>query len=171
MSFWLSVCLSVCSLLRYRLDAFLPPLPKNDVQYFKRFRVLEEKGCKQVVSDLETLTQIGCEIAVKERKKSANLGLINQLLLSQQIQGFLWYHLNVFLLPLSEVRCLTFLEIRNPWGKVIERSGPRFELFCLKMILKKCRSKKSFLQIFYFICSLQLTSFCPHFPKSNVKTF
>ena len=32
--------------------------------------------------------------------------------------------------PLPEVRCPIFLEIQNPWGKVMERSGLRFEHFC-----------------------------------------
>ena len=32
--------------------------------------------------------------------------------------------------PLPEVGGQTFLEIRNPWGKVMERSGRRFEYFC-----------------------------------------
>ena len=36
-----------------------------------------------------------------------------------------------------------FLEIRNPWGKVMERSGLIFEHFCLK-IVKNCRAKKVF---------------------------
>ena len=36
----------------------------------------------------------------------------------------------VFLPPLPEVGCPIFLEIRNPWGKVIVRSGLKFENFC-----------------------------------------
>ena len=42
--------------------------------------------------------------------------------------------LTVFLPPLSEVQCLNLLDIRNPWGKVMERSGLRFEHFCSKMV-------------------------------------
>ena len=38
-------------------------------------------------------------------------------------------HLMVFLPPLPEVGCPIFLEIRNPWGKVMERSGLTFEIF------------------------------------------
>ena len=38
--------------------------------------------------------------------------------------------LTVFLPPLPEVQCPNFLYIRNPWGKVMERSGLRFENFC-----------------------------------------
>ena len=34
--------------------------------------------------------------------------------------SLLRYHLNVFLLPLPKVGCPIFLEIWNPWGKVIE---------------------------------------------------
>jgi hypothetical protein len=50
---------------------------------------------------------------------------------------------NGFFAPLPEVGCKIFLEIRNPWGKVMERSGLIFEHFCLK-IVKNCRAKKSF---------------------------
>ena len=42
------------------------------------------------------------------------------------------YRLTVFLPPLPKVGCLIFLEIRNPWGKVMERSGLRFEHFSLE---------------------------------------
>ena len=42
--------------------------------------------------------------------------------------------LTVFLPPLPEVGCPIFLEIRNPWGKVMERSGLRYEHFCLKIV-------------------------------------
>ena len=34
-----------------------------------------------------------------------------------------------FLSPLPKVRCPNNLEIRSPWGKVMERSGLRFENF------------------------------------------
>ena len=46
--------------------------------------------------------------------------------------GF-WSFLTVFLPPLSEVGCPIFLEIRNPWGKVMERSGLIFEHFFWKL--------------------------------------
>ena len=46
--------------------------------------------------------------------------------------GF-WSFLTVFLPPLAEVGCPIFLEMRNPWGKVMERSGLRYEHFCLKI--------------------------------------
>ena len=42
--------------------------------------------------------------------------------------------LKVFLPPLPEVGCPIFLEIRNPWGKIVERSGLIFEHFCLKIV-------------------------------------
>ena len=37
--------------------------------------------------------------------------------------------LNVFVPPLPKVQCQNFLDIRNPWGKVLETSGLRFENF------------------------------------------
>ena len=48
--------------------------------------------------------------------------------------SLLRYRLNVFLPPLPEVGCSIFLEIRNPWGKVMERSGLRYEHFCWKIV-------------------------------------
>ena len=36
--------------------------------------------------------------------------------------------------PLPEVRCPKCLEIRNPWGKVVKRSGLRFKHFVSKML-------------------------------------
>ena len=47
---------------------------------------------------------------------------------------FLRYRLNVFLPPLPKVGCQNFLEIRNPWGKVMERSGLRFDKFSLEVV-------------------------------------
>ena len=41
---------------------------------------------------------------------------------------------NGLLPPLPEVGCPKFLEIRNPWGKVMERSGLRLEHFCLEVV-------------------------------------
>ena len=48
--------------------------------------------------------------------------------------SLLRYRLNVFLPPFPEVGCPIFLEIRNPWGKVMERSGLRFEHFSLEVV-------------------------------------
>ena len=48
--------------------------------------------------------------------------------------SLLRYSLTVFLPPLPEVGCPIFLEIRNPWGKVMERSGITFEHFCLEVV-------------------------------------
>ena len=36
--------------------------------------------------------------------------------------------------PLPKIGSPKFLEIRNPWGKVVERSGPRFEHFRLEVV-------------------------------------
>ena len=43
------------------------------------------------------------------------------------ICSLLRYRLHVFLPPPNEVICPKFLEIRNPRGKVMERSGLKFE--------------------------------------------
>ena len=56
------------------------------------------------------------------------------LSLCLSVCSLLRYRLNNFLPPLLEVRCPQFLEIQNPWGKVMERSGLRFEHFCLEVV-------------------------------------
>ena len=56
--------------------------------------------------------------------------------------SLLRYRWNVFLPPLPEVGCPIFLEIRNPWGKVMERSGLRLEHFWCGSGLKLLRQKK-----------------------------
>ena len=48
--------------------------------------------------------------------------------------SLLRYRLSVILPPLPEVRCPVLLEIWNPWGKVMERSGLRLEHFCLEVV-------------------------------------
>ena len=44
--------------------------------------------------------------------------------------SLLRYGLNIFLPQLPEVGCPNLLDIRNPWWKVLETSGLRFENFC-----------------------------------------
>ena len=56
--------------------------------------------------------------------------------------SLLRYRLTVFLPPFSEVGCPIFLEIRNSWGKVMERSGLTFKHFCLEVV--KIAAQKNF---------------------------
>ena len=56
--------------------------------------------------------------------------------------SLLTYHLNVFLPTFPEVGCPKYLEFRNPWGKVMERSCLRCEPFLLKNGLKLLRREK-----------------------------
>ena len=44
--------------------------------------------------------------------------------------------------PLPEVGCPIFLEIWNPWGKVMEKNGLRWEHFCSEVVLN-CQTKKN----------------------------
>ena len=55
-----------------------------------------------------------------------------RLCVCQSVCLLLRYCLNDFLPPLLEVGCQKFLEIQNPWVKVVERSGLRFEHFFWK---------------------------------------
>ena len=74
------------------------------------------------------------------RKKSFFLSLFS----------LLRYRLTVFLLPLPEVWCLIFSEIRNPWGEEMERSGLIFEHFCLKIFHNRRAKKSVFTHFFHF---------------------
>ena len=65
---------------------------------------------------------------------SRNVRLSVCLSVRLSVCSLLRYHLMVFLPPLPEVGCQIFLEIRNPWGKVMERSSLTFEHFSLKVV-------------------------------------
>ena len=117
----LSVCLCVRSLLRYRLTVFLPPLPKVGCPILLEIRnswgkVMERSGLRY---------EHFCLKIVKNRR-AKKVFFLSFLLLR--------YRLTVFLPPLSEVGCSILLEIRNPWGKVMERNGLTFEHFCLEVV-------------------------------------
>ena len=132
----LSVCLCVCSLLRYRLTVFLPPLPKVGCPIFLEIRnpwgkVIERNGLRY---------EHFCLKMVKNRRAKKKF--------FPPLFSLLRYRLTVFLPTFLEVGCPIFLEIRNPWGKVMERRGLRYKHFCLK-IVENCRAKKSFFSYFF----------------------
>ena len=81
----------------------------------------------------------------KHRPSGPMLSISQNVRVSVRVSvcSLLRYRLNIFLTPLPKVGCPKFLEIRNPWGKVIERSGLRFEIFCLEVV-KNRRKKKMF---------------------------
>ena len=125
------VCLSVCVSIhfwgRYCLNVFLPPLPVV--------------GCPKFFVDTESLgnsnekkwSQIWKLLLIKgvrlPRKEKFVLG---EFCLSEQdffCYQFISLRLTVFLPPLHEVKCPNFLDFRNPWGKVMERSGLWFKNF------------------------------------------
>ena len=62
--------------------------------------------------------------------------------------SLLRYSLNFFLPPLLKVGCPIFLEIRNSWRKVMERSSLIFAHFCLKVVWNR-RAKKKMLILPY----------------------
>ena len=70
---------------------------------------------------------------------------------------------NGFVPPLPEIRCPIFLEIQNPWGKVMERSGLTFEHFCLEVVLNH-RAKYFFFFLLILPWSPLLWHWCyyPH---------
>ena len=61
---------------------------------------------------------------------------------------FLRYNWNLFLPPHPEVKCPKLLEIWNPWGKVMERSGLRFKNFYYQRVWNRrefCFTEQDFL--------------------------
>ena len=72
--------------------------------------------------------------------------------------------------PLPEVQCPNFLDFWNPLGKVMERSGLRFETFAHKEC-KIAVSKKFFYIVFFFICSLCLNVFLSKLLKVQYPSF
>ena len=87
--------------------------------------------------------------------------------------------LNVFLPPLPEVQCPKFLDFQNPWRKVMQRSGLRFEQNSLQRCKITAQKKLVFGQIlpywagfFWYRCfSLRLTVFLPPLPKVQCPIF
>ena len=72
---------------------------------------------------------------------------------------------DVFLSPLSEVQCQNFLDIKNPWGKVMGKKGLRYEHLGPKWC--KIAAEKKVITDFFSICSIHLNIFLP----PNVQTF
>ena len=77
--------------------------------------------------------------------------------------SLLRYCLTVFLPPLPEVGCPIFLEIRNPWGKVMESSGLTFEHFCLEKVSNR---RANFFMFFLPILPYK-TCWKPRFPMDE----
>ena len=102
----LFVCLSLC------LTVFLPPLLKVQCPKFLDIKnclgkVMERSGIR-----LEKYAHKGCKIATANK-------LLNGFFFISSLR------LNVFLSPLPEVQCPTFLDIQNALAKVMGRSGLR----------------------------------------------
>ena len=65
---------------------------------------------------------------------SPNIRLGVRVSVRLSVCSLLRYRFKVFLPLLPKVGCPIFLEIRNPWGKVMERSGLRFKHFSLEVV-------------------------------------
>ena len=79
---------------------------------------------------------------------SRNVRLSVRLCVRLSVCSLLRYRLPVFLPPLPKVGCPIFLKIRNPWGKVMERSGLTFEHFGLEVVKITAQKKSFFLLTF-----------------------
>ena len=95
---------------------------------------------------MKTFTNKGCKIAWQRKVCFwVNFALLRRIF---------WYQcfslcLTVFLLPFPEVQYPNFLDFRNYWEKVIERSGLRFKIKLLLIKgVKSPRQKKLLTDIF-----------------------
>ena len=70
-----------------------------------------------MISDLNIFAQKWSEIAATKK------------VFFTDFFSFVYFLGTIFLPPLLKVECPKFVEIRNPLGKVLERSGLRFEHF------------------------------------------
>ena len=102
------------------LNVFLPPLP----EVANNFEIQNPWG--KVVSDLKILLIKGVKLPHKKNVFWANFALMSRIFL---VSLFLTPFKGLFF-PLPEVQCQNFLDFQNPWGKVMERRGLRFENFC-----------------------------------------
>ena len=80
------------------------------------------------------------------------------------------FRLTVFLSPLSEVQCQNFLDIKNPWGKVMGKKGLRYEHLGPKWC-KIAAEKKVITDFFLSICSIHLNIFLPPLVKVQCPNF
>ena len=76
---------------------------------------------------------------------------------------FMQYILRPILPPLPEVGCPKFLEIWNPWGKVLVRNGLRIEHSCYEEVLNR-RVKKN---CFFLLIWPYKTWWKPRFPMDQ----
>ena len=74
-----------------------------------------------------------------------------------------------FLPPLPKVECPIFLEIRNPWGKVFERNGLRYQHFYLKIVENRRAKKVLFSHFFTF--EVPFNGLFPPLPKVGCPIF
>ena len=135
MSVCLSVCLSVCPSVCLSVCLFTFEVPFNGL-----FAPTSQSQMSNIFRDLESLGK-------SNGKKWSQIWNFfeNRLKLPHKKKKFfvfvfyfffplLRYRLTVFLPPLPKVGCPIFLEIPNPWGKVMERSGLTFKHFCLEVV-------------------------------------
>jgi hypothetical protein len=99
-------------------DFFSPTSRSRISNIFRDSESLEKSNVKKWYQILTFLFE-NCIKLPRKKKSFFFLSLFS----------LLRYRLTVFLPPLPEVGCPIFLEIRNPWGKVMERSGLRYEHF------------------------------------------
>ena len=113
--------------------------------YFKRYNIFSSLSMHTKVLSFHSIHKLALPCPVK-RVFSKHRPSGPMLSISRNVRpcvclsvclcvcSLLRYRLTVFLPPLPEVGCPIFLEIRNPWEKVMERSGVTFKHFCLELV-------------------------------------
>ena len=85
----------------------------NFLDFWNPWRKIIKRSCLRC----KNLAHKGCKSAAAKKKFFRFFHL------------FTLFKLNVFLPPFPEVQCQNFFDFMNPWGKVMQRRGLRFETF------------------------------------------
>ena len=116
------------------------------IQMIQRIQMIQIIQIIRMIKLITMLKMIQMIEMIQMIQMMQMIQMIQMIQMTPIIQMILWplkrlkafhrlrYRLSVFLPPLPEVGCPIFLEIRNPWGKVMERSGLTFEHFCLEVV-------------------------------------
>ena len=127
----MSVVMSVCCPTSAKMIC-CPPLASKGFHISLNQQLISALYCMLYLSNFFKASALWADAFYKSKCPSVCVFVCPSVCLS--VCSLLRYRLTVFFFPLPEVGCQIFLEIRNPWGKVMERSGLTFEHFCLEMV-------------------------------------
>ena len=164
----LFVCLSVCSLLRYRLKVFAPTSWSLMSKVFRDSESLGKSNGKNVVTNFKTFTNKGCKIAT-HFFFLGGWGRILPYRASILVLVFLTPFYGLFA-PTSFSPMWNFLRFLKSFGKSKGKKWPWIWKLLLIKGVKSPRQKKFFTDFLKFVL-LCLNVFLPPFPGVKCPNF